>query len=121
MSEQYTYCQTCGARDDATDRGLSFDVHAKIAELERQNIDLQAANNAYLKRARDAWPPDAKFNDNERVRTKPGSKGAEWEGWICGWYRSPPLTPLGYAVRSAFHNGAVQIFAEARLERVNAG
>jgi hypothetical protein len=28
MSEQYTYCPTCGARDDATERGLAFDVVA---------------------------------------------------------------------------------------------
>ena len=65
---------------------------------------------------RDEWPTGAKFPNGAHIRTKPGSKGAEWEGVVCGWYRSPPLTALGYAVRSAYHKGAVQIFAEDRLE-----
>ena len=64
------------------------------------------------------WPADAKFPNGTHVRTRAGSKGAEWEGTVCGWYRSPPLTTLGYAVLSRYHARTVQNYAEERLELV---
>ena len=62
----------------------------------------------------DGWPPDAKFARHAWVRVKPG-RGPEWQGTVCGWYRAP-MTPLGYAVLSDSHKGAVQLYAEGRLE-----
>ncbi len=40
--------------------------------------------------------------------------GSEWEGHVVGFY-STKLTPRGYAVLSAFHPGAVQLYPEKAL------
>jgi len=42
--------------------------------------------------------------------------GSQWHGTVCGTY-STALTPIGYAVESAFEPGSVQIYPEAALER----
>lgn len=44
-------------------------------------------------------------------------KGSQWRGWVVGFYTSS-LTERGYAVESSTHDGAVQIYPEAALEKV---
>jgi hypothetical protein len=45
--------------------------------------------------------------------------GSSWHGRIVGWY-STDLTTEGYAVESAWHSGAVQIYPAAALRRIGA-
>lgn len=45
------------------------------------------------------------------------SKGAEWRGRVVGFYSSS-MTERGYAVESAYHEGSVQIYPEAALEKI---
>ena len=45
-TEQYTYCQTCGARDDAEKRGLEIDVPALIAERDALRARVVALEDA---------------------------------------------------------------------------
>lgn len=61
-----------------------------------------------------ALPVTAVFRLGDRVRKK---SGAAWQGRIVGWY-STTLTPEGYAVESEAHQGSVQIYPVAALERV---
>ena len=52
-----------------------------------------------------------KFTTSDWVKKK---KGAEWHGRVCGFY-STALTPVGYAVESAYEIGSVQIYPEDAL------
>jgi dihydrofolate reductase (trimethoprim resistance protein) len=45
--------------------------------------------------------------------------GSDWSGRIVGWYATE-LTPEGYAVESAWHKGAVQIYPAAALRKIGA-
>ena len=51
-----TYCPTCGARDDATDRGLGIDVPALIAERDalRAALDMIAQTAVMF----ETWAPE---------------------------------------------------------------
>ncbi len=60
------------------------------------------------------FPSNATFRLGDRVRKK---SGAAWQGRVVGWY-STSLTPEGYAVESESHQGSVQIYPVAALERV---
>lgn len=53
-----------------------------------------------------------KFKLGDKVSKK---KGSQWHGTVCGFY-STALTPVGYAVESAYEQGSVQIYPEAALE-----
>lgn len=77
-----------------------------------------------------AWPdlnrllPLARLVDNARfdlgdpVQKRAG--GGRWRGHVTGLYCGS-LTPLGYAVESAFEPGSVQIYPEKALETRSAG
>lgn len=52
-----------------------------------------------------------KFHHGAKVQK---SRGSQWRGTVCGTY-STDLTPIGYAVASAFEPGNVQIYPEAAL------
>jgi len=43
--------------------------------------------------------------------------GSSWHGRVVGWY-STELTPEGYAVESAWHKGAVQIYPASALRKI---
>jgi dihydrofolate reductase (trimethoprim resistance protein) len=65
-----------------------------------------------------AWPtvthPTFRYGDGV---AKVG--GGEWCGKVVGWY-STDLTPEGYAVESAWHKGAVQIYPASALRKIGA-
>lgn len=63
----------------------------------------------------DGWPADAKFSRYDRV-TK--IKGSSWTGRVVGWYRSS-ITPLGYNVESENEPGAVQLYPQSALMRLD--
>ena len=52
-----------------------------------------------------------KFHLGQRVCK---TKGSHWHGTVCGFYATK-LTPIGYAVESAFEPGSVQIYPENAL------
>ena len=66
------------ARRVASDQAKSIDaliderqcLRGKIVEVERQNADLQAANNRYLKRARDAEGEAGDFAEPLTLRSE---------------------------------------------------
>lgn len=53
-----------------------------------------------------------KWTLGARLRKK---KGSAWHGKVVGFY-STELTPIGYAIESAFEPGSVQIYPENALE-----
>ena len=57
---------------------------------------------------------EGKFRLGDRVRAKRDT----WQGRVCGFYSSPPLTPIGYNVRSERETNSVHIYPEAALEAV---
>lgn len=53
-----------------------------------------------------------KYKLGDTVKKK---RGSFWHGTIVGTY-STSLTPIGYAVESAYEKGSVQIYPEDALE-----
>lgn len=74
-----------------------------IKTLRDENKNLRAMMNAI----------NGQFELGDYVRKK-GDKG-QWHGRICGWY-STEITPIGYAVESAYEKHSVQIYPESALE-----
>lgn len=58
-------------------------------------------------------PSHFKFRMGDSVQKKTGSK---WRGRVVGFYSST-MTAEGYAVESDLHEGSVQIYPVAALER----
>jgi len=57
--------------------------------------------------------PKPRFKIGDYVRKLSGS---EWVGYVVGTY-STELTPEGYAIESAYHQGSVQIYPAAALTK----
>ncbi len=71
----------------------------------------------YLSLAANTTPMNTenwKFKLGDEVRKTSGSL---WHGRVVGFY-STALTPRGYAIESAVHKGAVQIYPERALEMI---
>lgn len=85
-----------------------------MSEIDKLGRYSASARDGYRRKlAPLVTPAHFKFRMGDPVRKKTGSK---WRGRVVGFYSST-MTAEGYAVESDLHEGSVQIYPVAALER----
>lgn len=88
-----------------------FDAVEKTVIASDMGNALSAAARVRAEEGRPDWP-ETGYRFGDLVRK---TKGPEWQGPVCGWYRTG-YNPSGFCVESSGHRWSVQIYPASMLE-----